>query len=94
MLAVSIALENVTGGLGSAAFVAYLSRLCNLRFTATQLRAAVVAGGRGTHDACGFWWIPCRQARLGRLLHRGDVRGLPGLLVLLWLMRRERAAVR
>src|SRR5579862_9898500 len=36
ILALSIAAENVTGGMGSAAFVAYLSRLCNVSFTATQ----------------------------------------------------------
>ena len=28
--------ENVSGGIGSAAFVAYLSILCNKNFTATQ----------------------------------------------------------
>src|SRR6185437_7996810 len=36
MLAVSIFGENFTGGMASAAFVAYLSSLCNPAFTATQ----------------------------------------------------------
>ena len=35
-LTVVIVIENVTGGIGSAVFVAYLSQLCNARFTATQ----------------------------------------------------------
>ncbi len=35
-LTVCICVENVTGGMGTAAFVAYISQLCNVRFTATQ----------------------------------------------------------
>ncbi len=36
VLTIVIILENITGAMGTAAFVAYLSSLCNLRFTATQ----------------------------------------------------------
>jgi MFS transporter, PAT family, beta-lactamase induction signal transducer AmpG len=35
-LFLTIGLENLAGGMGTAAFVAYLSSLCNLRYTATQ----------------------------------------------------------
>lgn len=35
-LTIAIGADNFTGGLGSAAFVAFLSRLCNVAFTATQ----------------------------------------------------------
>ncbi len=35
-LTVAIVVENVTAGMGSAAFVAYISQLCNAKFTATQ----------------------------------------------------------
>src|SRR5207253_3101803 len=35
-LALTIGTENLTNGMGSAAFVAYLSGLCNTSFTATQ----------------------------------------------------------
>ena len=35
-LAIAIGADNFTGGLGSAAFVAFLSKLCNISFTATQ----------------------------------------------------------
>ena len=31
-----VGLENLAGGMGTAAFVAYISGLCNARFTATQ----------------------------------------------------------
>src|SRR3546814_19197969 len=36
MLTVTIGIENATGGMGTAAFIAYLSRLPNVAFTATQ----------------------------------------------------------
>ena len=92
MLAVSIALENITGGLGSAAFIAYLSRLCNLRFTATQyaLLSSLAAVARTVLASNGGWlserlgWVP--------FFTLATFAGLPALVVLLWLMRRDRAA--
>ena len=44
-----IAFENLSGGMGTAAFVAFLMGLCNQRFTATQyaLLAAFASGGGG-----------------------------------------------
>ncbi|MEO5697583.1 MAG: MFS transporter, partial [Burkholderiaceae bacterium] len=43
-----IALENISGGMGTAAFVAFLMSLCNQRFTATQyaLLSAFASVGR------------------------------------------------
>jgi PAT family beta-lactamase induction signal transducer AmpG len=88
MLALSIALENVTGGMGSAAFVAYLSRLCHTSFTATQyaLFSALFALSRVLLAAPGGWlaeridWVPFFVVSAAA--------GIPGLLLLLWLMRR------
>jgi PAT family beta-lactamase induction signal transducer AmpG len=91
MLAVSITLENITGGLGAAAFTAYLSRLCNLRFTATQfaLLSSLAAVARTVLASNGGWL----SERLGwvSFFTLATFAGLPALLVLLWLMRRERA---
>lgn len=36
MLMFTISVENISGGMGTAAFVAYLSSLCNVSYTATQ----------------------------------------------------------
>jgi len=92
MLALSIAIENVTGGVGSAAFVAYLSRLCSLEFTATQyaLLSSLEAVGRTMLASSGGWladhfgWVD--------FFILSTFAGLPGLVVLLWLMRQERMA--
>ena len=47
-LLVVVAFENITGGMGTAAFVAFLMSLCNQRFTATQfaLLSAFASVGR------------------------------------------------
>ncbi len=36
ILMINIFIENISGGMGTAAFVAYLSTLCNKKYTATQ----------------------------------------------------------
>ena len=48
LLLFAIALENITGGMGTAAFVAFLMALCNQKFSATQyaLLSAFAAVGR------------------------------------------------
>ena len=55
-LALTIGVENLTGGMGSAAFVAYLSGLCNSAFTATQyaLLTSLAAVGRTTLSAADW----------------------------------------
>ena len=88
MLTASIAIENITGGMGSAAFVAYLSGLCNPSFTATQyaLLSSLAAVGRTVLSASGGWladkldWVPFFLVTTAA--------GAPGLLLLLWLMGR------
>lgn len=48
MLAVTIGIENLSGGIGTSAFVAYISGLCSVRFTASQyaLLSSLSAFGR------------------------------------------------
>ncbi|HXQ52579.1 MAG TPA: MFS transporter [Stellaceae bacterium] len=87
VLALTIAVENVTGGMSSAAFVAYLSRLCNKAYTATQyaLLSALAATARTVLASSGGWfadhlgWAP--------FFLFATAACLPGLLLLAWLMR-------
>lgn len=48
VLSIVISVENLAGGMGTAAFVAYISQLCNKQFTATQyaLLSSLAAVGR------------------------------------------------
>jgi PAT family beta-lactamase induction signal transducer AmpG len=92
MLTATIGLENFAGGMGSAAFVAYLSSLCNRAFTATQyaLLSALATVGRNVLSASGGWLID----RFGWVdfFLLSTATALPGLLLLLWLMRLAPAA--
>lgn len=87
MLAVTIGVENLSGGMGSAAFVAYLSSLCNPRYTATQyaLLSSLMAVGRTVLSASSGWLADQVDWVLFFLISTGVA--LPGLLLLLWLMR-------
>jgi PAT family beta-lactamase induction signal transducer AmpG len=88
MLVATIGAENFTGGMGSAAFVAYLSMLCNARFTATQyaLLSALAAVPQRILSASGGWLA----SELGwvSFFLVSTAAALPGLALLVLLMRR------
>ncbi|MCH8237740.1 MAG: AmpG family muropeptide MFS transporter, partial [Proteobacteria bacterium] len=88
MLMVTIAAENVTSGMATTAFVAYLSSLCNQAYTATQyaLLSSFMAFTRDVLSASAGWaaeWL----GWAGFFLFSAAA-AVPGLAVLLWLMRR------
>ncbi|MCK4450327.1 MAG: MFS transporter, partial [Anaerolineae bacterium] len=88
MLTLTIAVENLSGGMGTAAFVAYLSGLCNIAYTATQyaLLTSFMAFGRTLLSSSGGWladqmdWVSFFVVTTGA--------ALPGLLLLVWLTSR------
>jgi PAT family beta-lactamase induction signal transducer AmpG len=92
VLALTIGAENLTGGMASAAFVAYLSGLCSRDFTATQyaLLSSLATFGLNILAASGGWlaeslgWIP--------FFVLSTLACVPGLLLLVWIMRWEPAA--
>jgi PAT family beta-lactamase induction signal transducer AmpG len=91
MLAVTIAVENITTGMGTAAFVAYLSSLCNLAYTATQyaLLTSLMALSR-TILSSGSGWFAERLDWPGFFIFT-TLAAMPGLLLLLWMWRRSPA---
>jgi MFS transporter, PAT family, beta-lactamase induction signal transducer AmpG len=90
VLTATIAFEQVAGGIGSAAFVAYLSALCSRTYTATQYallsalaafaRNFIVSAGGAVADGLGLLWFFIFSIGLP----------LPGLMLLGWLMLRAR----
>jgi MFS transporter, PAT family, beta-lactamase induction signal transducer AmpG len=93
MLALTIAAENVTGGMSSSAFVAYLSGLCSPAFTATQyaLLSALAATARTILATSGGWFAD----RLGwaPFFLLATAACVPALALLAWLMRGGATAV-
>ncbi|MBR9972578.1 AmpG family muropeptide MFS transporter [Magnetospirillum sulfuroxidans] len=88
-LTLTIAVENFSGGLGSAAFVAYMSGLCSLSYTGTQyaLLSSLAAVGR-TLIASSAGVLAERLGWVDFFLVSTAV-ALPGLLLLVWMMRRD-----
>lgn len=88
VLTLTIAVENVAGGIGSAAFVAYLSALCSRAYTATQYallsalaafaRNFFVSAGGAAAEWLGWLWFFVFSVGLP----------VPGLVLLAWLMLR------
>ena len=94
MLAVTIAVENFTGGMGSAAFVAYISSLCSFAFTATQyaLFSSLAVVGRTMLSSGGGWLAD--QVDWVTFFVLSAAAAIPGLLLLAFLMRRDAQARR
>ena len=88
MLMITIAVENLTGGMGTTAFVAYLSSLCNMAYTATQyaLLSSFMAFARDVLSASSGWladhvdWVTFFVVT--------TFAALPGLVLLVWMIRR------
>jgi len=91
-LALVISADNFSGGLAGSAFIAYLSRLTNTAYTATQyalfsslmtLFPKIISGFSGVIvDANGYVFFFTYAALLG----------LPAILLVMYLMSRQRAA--
>jgi PAT family beta-lactamase induction signal transducer AmpG len=88
VLALTIPLENLAGGMASAAFVAYLSGLCSPTYTATQyaLLSALALIGRNLCAATGG--VLVQHLGWSGFFVLAAFLVLPGLVLLLWLMRR------
>ena len=83
----TIAIENLSGGMGSSAFVAYLSALCNTAYTGTQfaLFTSFMAFGRTLLSASSGWVVEMMGWFDFFLV--STVVALPGLLLLIWMMK-------
>ena len=88
LLLLAVGFENITGGMGTAAFVAFLMSLCNKKFTATQyaLLSAFASIGR-------VWVGPLSGILVSSMgwpsfFVFSAAAAIPGLL-LLWMLRSE-----
>ena len=87
-LTITVAAENIATGMGSTAFVAYLSSLCNQAYTATQyaLLTSVMGGARTFLSASAGWFAD--QMDWVSFFVLTTLAALPGLLLIWLLMRR------
>jgi PAT family beta-lactamase induction signal transducer AmpG len=97
-LVLTIGIENLSGGMGSAAFVAYLSLLCNTRYTGTQyaLFSSFMAVGRTWLSASSGYvadqtdWVSffIIQTDWVSFFIISTVIALPGLVMAVWMVKR------
>jgi MFS transporter, PAT family, beta-lactamase induction signal transducer AmpG len=87
-LFLTIGIENMSGGMGSAAFVAYLSLLCNVKYTGTQyaLFTSFMAFGRTWLSAMSGWVADQTSWEVFFIV--STIIAVPGLLMLCWMLRR------
>lgn len=88
LLAVTISVENLAGGLAGAVFVAYLSSLCNVAYTATQyaLLSSAAAVARTVFSSGGGWLADHVSWPVFFLITTAA--GIPCLILLMVLMQR------
>jgi PAT family beta-lactamase induction signal transducer AmpG len=86
-LGIAVTADNLSGGVAAAAFVAYLSGLCNVAYTATQfaLLTSFMSAGR-TILSSGSGWVADHTDWV-TFWALTALMAIPGLLLLLWIAR-------
>lgn len=90
-LIASISLENLSGGMSTAAFIAYLSALCRVNYTATQyaLLSSLAAFGRTWLSTPSGWLAETVGWEIFFAI--ASCMAIPGLILLMWLERQTKA---
>jgi len=85
VLTITIATENFAMGMGTAAFVAYLSAQCSVQFTATQyaLLSSLASAGRTWMSAASGW--SAKMLGWEGFFILSTLLCVPGLIALWWL---------
>ncbi len=90
MLATAVFFDNLTAGMGTSAFVAYLSSLCNIAYTATQYALLASLGNlaRIQLSLGAGWAVDALGGDWAVFFILTAAAALPGLVLLVWMMRR------
>lgn len=87
---VAVFADNLTSGMATTTFVAYLSSLCNLAYTATQyaLLASLGNFARIQFAAVAGWMVDSLGGDWAVFFVLTAIIAIPGLLILIWMIRR------
>ncbi|MEE2694992.1 MAG: MFS transporter [Pseudomonadota bacterium] len=87
-LMLTVAGENFSGGMGSAAFVAYLSVLCNRSYTGTQyaLLSSIMGLTRTVLSSPSGFVV--NTIGWSKFFIFSTFLGIPGILILIWMKKR------
>lgn len=87
MLIVTISVENITSGMGTAAFIAYISSLCNIKYTATQyaLLSSLMSFARDIFASSSG--VLAEQTGWPLFFVLTTIMALPGIILLLYMIK-------
>jgi MFS transporter, PAT family, beta-lactamase induction signal transducer AmpG len=88
MLWLQVGVENFTDGLADAAFVAYLSRLTNVAFTATQYALLSSLAAIPLRTLGGFSGVFAQWLGWTDFFLLTTFAALPGMAIMIWLLKR------
>lgn len=91
-LAAAISLDNFGNGIAGAAFIAYLSSLTNVAYTATQYALFGTLWSLPAKSLAGWWGNIVDAFGYPAFFVYTAAVGLPALLLILWFMRRPPTA--
>jgi PAT family beta-lactamase induction signal transducer AmpG len=87
LLLSAIALENITSGMGTAAFVALLMSLCNNQFSATHYALLSALASVGRIYVSPISGVLSESIGWGNFFLFSAVVALPGLIMLWWMQK-------
>lgn len=89
VLTITIFVENISGGMGTSAFVAYLSSLCNRKYTATQYALLSSFMGIARDLFAATSGVVAKAMSWYGFFSITAAMSLPGILILLYLMKKK-----
>lgn len=92
-LGVVVILEDMTSGMATAAFTAFIAAVTNKKFTATQFAALTSVATLGRTFFAGFAGLIQSAVGWAWFFYIGGLLALPGLFLLWWLSHRHSTAV-
>ena len=92
VLVLCVVLDNFTGGMSTVAFVTYLSKLCNVKYTATQyaLFASLGNFSRTTLAAGSGYMVDQLGGNWSIFFILTALMAIPGLALLLWVSKHDK----
>lgn len=92
VLVLCVVLDNFTGGMSTVAFVTYLSKLCNVKYTATQyaLFASLGNFSRTTLAAGSGFMVDKLGGNWSIFFVLTALMAIPGLALLLWVSKHDK----
>lgn len=89
LIAIIHAYENIAGGLGSAALMVYLMRLCNPHYKAAHFAVGTAIMSLGSTLIGGFSGVIVEQIGYTNLFILGFCAAIPSMLLLFWIPMHE-----